>query len=194
MRLIIASLAVVLSALVALPAKARDVPAPVADASTASLSRSYACDLNFASTTTRVNARSDAFRVYDVLREFSRSRSIVSAAVLAAKAIPRLPGGVAVPIGNSKYGLEHIVRRHHYDAVTPRPASKFARDLGAHGIRRTIREAVGIGGPWRVEGSSRVLETGLGRTIGTDLAGNPTSRIRIVTDDAGSVITAYPIP
>ena len=52
----------------------------------------------------------------------------------------------------------------------------------------------GAGGPWRVEGSSRVLDTNLDRTIGTDLAGNPTSGLRIVTDERASVITSYPTP
>ena len=114
---------------------------------------------------------------------------------VAANAGPRaLPASVKVPLGNSKYGLEHILRRHSFNSLTTKPASKFSRGMGHIEIRQAINDAVARGGTWRVEGSSRVLDTGLGRTIGTDLAGNPTSGIRVVTDETGSVITSYRIP
>ncbi|WP_157617273.1 DNRLRE domain-containing protein [Saccharomonospora marina] len=105
-----------------------------------------------------------------------------------------LPASVQVPLGNSKYGLEHILRRHSFNSLTTKPASKFSRGMGYIEIRGAINDAVARGGTWRVEGASRVLDTSVGRTIGTDLAGNSTSGIRVVTDETGSVITSYPIP
>lgn len=111
-----------------------------------------------------------------------------------AAAARALPAAVRIPAGNLKAGMEHILRRHAFNTVTTKPASKFAQGMGHIEIRGAINEAVRSGASWQVQGGSRVLETILGRTIGTDLAGNATSGIRVVTDSAGSVITAYPIP
>jgi len=113
---------------------------------------------------------------------------------LAGGAARGLPAAVRIPAGNLKAGMEHILRRHAFNTVTTKPASKFAQGMGHIEIRGAINEAVRSGASWQVQGGSRVLETSLGRTIGTDLAGNATSGIRVVTDSAGSVITAYPIP
>lgn len=137
----------------------------------------------------------DDIRAGQRLGEVVAGPQIVVATGVAANAGPRaLPASVKVPLGNSKYGLEHILRRHSFNSLTTKPASKFSRGMGHIEIRQAINDAVARGGTWRVEGSSRVLDTGLGRTIGTDLAGNPTSGIRVVTDETGSVITSYPIP
>jgi hypothetical protein len=65
--------------------------------------------------------------------------------------------------------------------------------MGHIEIRQLVEEAARSGAPWRVEGASRVLEVNMGRAIGTDLAGKATSVLRVVTDEAGSVITAYPL-
>jgi hypothetical protein len=88
--------------------------------------------------------------------------------------------------------MEHILRRHAFNTLTQ--GSKFAQGMGHIEIRGLINEAARIGGAWRVEGASRILEVNMGRVIGTDLAGNAASGLRVVTDTAGSVITAYPIP
>lgn len=120
--------------------------------------------------------------------------SAVAAARAANTGVRALPAGVRIPLGNSKYGLEHILRRHSFNSFTTKPASKFSRGMGHIEIRQAINDAVARGGPWRVEGSSRVLDASVGRAIGTDLAGDSTSGIRVVTDEAGSVITSYPIP
>ncbi len=104
-----------------------------------------------------------------------------------------LPAGIKIPAGNAKAGMEHILRHHGFNTVTTKPASKFAQGMGHIEIRGLINEAARSGAAWRVEGASRVLDVNMGRVIGTDLAGSATSGLRVVTDTAGSVITAYPI-
>jgi hypothetical protein len=66
--------------------------------------------------------------------------------------------------------------------------------MGHIDVKALIQEAGRMGQPWRVEGSSRVLEVGMGRIIGTTPTGTPTSVLRVVTDTLGDVTTAYPIP
>lgn len=56
-----------------------------------------------------------------------------------------------------------------------------------------IFEASRTGAPFEVEGSERVLNVDLGRVIGVDQTGVPTSILRVVTDENGNVITAYPV-
>ena len=111
-----------------------------------------------------------------------------------AKALKSLPFRPILTQGNRRMGLEHIVRRHwHSSGVVG--TSKFAQDIGARELRDIIHEAAASGNAWRVEGSSRVLDADIvGRVIGTDPAGQPTSRIRVVVTEAGEVVTAYPIP
>jgi hypothetical protein len=104
-----------------------------------------------------------------------------------------LPASLRVPLGNAKYGLEHILRRHAFTSGAEN-ASKFAQEMGHIEIRGLIREAAHSGAAFEVQGGSLVLNVGMGRVIGTDLAGNATSGLRVVTDMSGNVITAYPIP
>ncbi len=105
-----------------------------------------------------------------------------------------LKSGISIPNGNLRSGMEHILREHGFNTITRTPASKFGRGMGHIEIRELIDEAVGRSGAWRVEGNSRVLDTHMGRIIGTDMAGNPAQSLRVVTDIHGAVITAYPIP
>ena len=114
--------------------------------------------------------------------------------VTGAKALMSLPFRPILTQGNRRMGLEHIVRRHwHSSGVVG--TSKFAQDIGARELRVIIHEAAASGNPWRVEWASRVLDAiNIGRIIGTDPAGQPTSWIRVVVTEAGEVVTAYPIP
>lgn len=66
--------------------------------------------------------------------------------------------------------------------------------MGHIEIRGLIQEANATSAAWRVEGTSRVLDVGMGRAIGTDPLGNATNGLRVVTTGSGDVITAYPIP
>lgn len=90
-------------------------------------------------------------------------------------------------------GLEHIVYRHWHSSGFA-DASKFGADISGKRLRGLSQEAATRGEPWNAEGFARVLETNLGRTIGTDPMGQATSWLRIVVNDVGAVITAYPIP
>jgi RHS repeat-associated protein len=94
--------------------------------------------------------------------------------------------------GNRKRGLEHIVARHWWSTGVE-GVSKFAKNIGGKELKNLIKEASLSGEAWRVEGKSRVLEANLGKVIGTDMTGKETSWIRIVVDEAGKVISAYPI-
>lgn len=105
-----------------------------------------------------------------------------------------LPPGLSIPTGNAKSGMEHILRRHAFNTTTTKSASKFSQGMGHMEIRSLIQEANARSSAWRIEGGSRVLDVDMGRSIGTDLSGNSTSALRVVTDLSGSVITAYPIP
>ena len=95
--------------------------------------------------------------------------------------------------GNLKMGLEHIVYRHWHSSGFAH-ASKFGADVGVKELRGIIHEAATRGTGWRVEGASRVIESNVSRIIGTDPMGHATSWVRVVTNQAGAVITAHPIP
>jgi hypothetical protein len=95
--------------------------------------------------------------------------------------------------GNLKMGLEHIVYRHWHSSGFAH-VSKFGADVGVKELRGIIHDAATRGAGWRVEGASRVIESNVGRVIGTDPAGHATSWVSVVTNQAGEVITAYPIP
>ena len=95
--------------------------------------------------------------------------------------------------GNSKMGLEHIVYRHWHSSGFAH-ASKFGAEVGVKELRGIMHDAATRGAGWRVEGASRVIESHVGRVIGTDPTGHATSWIRVVINQAGEVITAYPIP
>jgi hypothetical protein len=86
-------------------------------------------------------------------------------------------------------GLEHIVYNHWHSAGVA-GKSRFGSDIGLNQLKSMIEGATGN---WRIEGASRVLETDVGRVIGADAAGDATNWLRIVTNRAGEVITAYPI-
>jgi RHS repeat-associated protein len=96
-------------------------------------------------------------------------------------------------LGNAKFGLEHILREQSFNAGL-KGKSMFLRGMGHIEVRALINQAARNGAAWRVEGSSRVLETSVGCLIGTDAKGVPTSVLRVVTNANGSVITAYPVP
>jgi len=103
----------------------------------------------------------------------------------AGAVVPRLTQGTI------KYGLDHIVYNHWWSSGIA-DKSRFAIDIGLRQLKALIDAAAGP--ITRVEGNSYVLERNVGRIIGTDAVGNPTSWLRVITTQAGEVITAYPIP
>lgn len=108
-----------------------------------------------------------------------------SASSAAASAVPKLVQGA------SKWGLEHIVARHWWSSGVA-GVSKWGSDIGLKELKSLIDAAAGP--ITRREGASIILERNAGRTIGTDALGNATDWIRIVMQESGEVISAYPIP
>jgi hypothetical protein len=90
-------------------------------------------------------------------------------------------------------GLEHIVYRHWHSSGFAQ-ASKFGADVGLKELCGIVHDAATREAGWRVEGMSHVIESDVGRVMGTDPTGRATSWVRVVTNQAGEVITAYPIP
>ncbi len=105
----------------------------------------------------------------------------------AMRALPR--GGVKLTQG----GLEHIVYRHWatsgFDKV-----GKFAPGSTARSVRQMVEDTA-RNGAMRSNTAGRpgtIFEHDLGRTIGTNGAGDPTSRLRVVASPDATVITAFP--
>ena len=89
--------------------------------------------------------------------------------------------------------LEHIVERHWFTSGIS-GVGHFGADVGLKELRQLIEEATTSGAGWVVQGGFSKLEADLGRLIGTDLTGTATTWIRIVINQAGEIVTAYPIP
>jgi hypothetical protein len=92
--------------------------------------------------------------------------------------------------------LDHIWQRHGPGTSQPssEPAGRFADGTTARQLRDMIDQAVRRGTPSPNGGRAGVrFDYDLGRNIGVNIAGNPTSRLRVVVDTAGEVITAFPI-
>jgi len=73
--------------------------------------------------------------------------------------------------------------------------SKFAKGLDDAGHVESMIESA-LASPSRATGyadGAAYVEANLGVTIGTDVAGKPTTTIRVVLDSAGEVHSAFPI-
>ena len=127
------------------------------------------------------------------LGEFSNIGAKLSKTEGVANSTKLLSFAPKVEFGTAKWGLKHIIERHHFGS-TAKDVSKFSRGIGQHEIKGLIKEASQSGAQWQAQGTKRVLDANLGRIIGTDQAGKAVSGLRVVTDSAGKVITAYPIP
>jgi RHS repeat-associated protein len=88
--------------------------------------------------------------------------------------------------------LEHIMARHWASSNAIR-TGKFTPGTTARELKNLINEAVHKATPQSSRYNRQVFEYDFGRTIGTTSNGVPTSRIRVVLDAAGKVITAFPI-
>lgn len=91
--------------------------------------------------------------------------------------------------------LEHIVHRHWATTGTSAfepAAGKFIPGMTARGLREMIRTA-SERGIWKPARGSRIqIEYNFGQVIGTDRYGNPATRIRIIIEPSGEVVTAFP--
>lgn len=103
---------------------------------------------------------------------------------------------LALPRGGanlSQQRLDHIIARHWHGSQTAN-AGHFASGTTGRGLTSMIDDTV-RGGTFRPNTAGRpgtIFEHDLGRTIGTNAAGNSTSRLRVVVDPSGNVITAFP--
>jgi hypothetical protein len=89
--------------------------------------------------------------------------------------------------------LRHIEARH-WPESTAQGAGKFAAPMSEETLRGYIEEAdaAGTSRPNTGGRPGRLLEYDLGRTIGTTIDGDKTSRIRVVVSDNNEVVTAFP--
>lgn len=106
---------------------------------------------------------------------------------LARPALPR--GGANL----SQQRLDHIVERHWFGSQTAN-AGHFAKGTTGRGLKNMIDDAV-RNGSFRPNTRGRpgtIFEYDFGGSIGTNIRGNATSRLRVVVDPNGNVTTAFP--
>jgi RHS repeat-associated protein len=110
----------------------------------------------------------------------------------ATSVTPTAIGGRAA-CNLTQQGLEHIAERHLFTSGAQN-AGKFAQGMGARTIRNLINEAVakGVATPNTFGRPGQIFNYDFGRTIGTDIAGNPATNLRVVVNPAGNVVTAFP--
>lgn len=105
----------------------------------------------------------------------------------------KIPGRVQSRINLEKNGWQHVLDRHFSD----KSASQFS--LSREEVRSLLQEKATVGSPVTkvVESTAgprfvRNVETG--RIIGYDKFNNfaPTSRLTVMTDGAGNLVTAFP--
>jgi hypothetical protein len=113
-----------------------------------------------------------------------------SSAARAADDVLALPRGGA---NLSQQRLDHIVERHWFGSQTAN-AGHFAQGTTGRGLTGMIDDAV-RNGSFRPNTGGRpgtIFEYDFGSSIGTNIGGNATSRLRVVVDPNGNVITAFP--
>ena len=89
--------------------------------------------------------------------------------------------------------LRHIQQRHWPDSPAP-GAGKFAPGITEESLREMISEAVANGhSRENTHGrSGEIYEYDFGRPIGTTINGGSASRLRVVINTRGQVVTAFP--
>jgi hypothetical protein len=134
-------------------------------------------------------------------RQFWKATFIFPALMLV------LAAGCAVPVADgqgvteksrqqvvlSRWALRHIQQRHWPDSPA-QGAGKFAVGITEEALREMISEAV-ANGRSRENTHGRpgeIYEYDFGRPIGTTIDGGPASRLRLVVNARGQVITAFP--
>jgi len=93
--------------------------------------------------------------------------------------------------GNNGSGLLHILERHASTANTN--ASHFGSDITVSKLYDLIKSASSTIDLWAKQGNSYIRDINVGSVVGTDIAGQTTTWMRVVVDFAGRVITSYPV-
>jgi len=103
------------------------------------------------------------------------------------RALPR--GGATLP----QESLEHIVGRH-WSTSDAANAGKFAPGTKGRDLKAMTDEAARRGAfrPNTQGRPGHIFEHAYPHTIGTSRAGEPTSRLRVIVDNDGRVVTAFP--
>jgi hypothetical protein len=89
-------------------------------------------------------------------------------------------------------GLDHIVVRH-WATSGAKGAGKFLNGTGVKQLKSMIDEAVQKGTASSGRFGRTQYEYDFGRQIGTDIKGRVATRIRVVVEASGEVVTAFPI-
>ena len=102
-------------------------------------------------------------------------------------------GDVHQQVTLNRWALRHIQQRHWPDSPA-RGAGKFAPGITEDSLREMIYEAV-TNGRLRENTHGRageIYEYDFGHPIGTTISGSPASRLRVVLNTRGEVVTAFP--
>jgi hypothetical protein len=93
----------------------------------------------------------------------------------------------------NRRAIRHIRQRHWPDSPAV-GAGKFAPGITEDSLREMIYEAVANGHPREnTHGrSGEIYEYDFGRPIGTTINGGAASRLRVVVNTRGQVVTAFP--
>ena len=112
--------------------------------------------------------------------------------LIATSVTPTGSGGQFI-VELTQERLEHIAIRHFFSS-TAQDAGKFASSIGETELRGLIAQAVTKGTVRANTGgrAGQIFEFDTGTTIGENSSGAATSRIRVVVDPKGKVITAFP--
>jgi len=90
-------------------------------------------------------------------------------------------------------GLDHINLRH-FEYTGAQNVSKFGSDIGARQLKDMVQNS--LYDPSRIvtqQGTRFVVESNVGRIIGTTQSGAATTWIRTIFTSNGTVITSYPV-
>lgn len=112
---------------------------------------------------------------------------------IAKPIIPKLLPAYVRKANLTQDGLTHIVKRHWYSSSSEN-AGKFTQQVGLRELKSIIGETASKGAV-RANTNGRagnIYEYSFGKIIGTNSSGNATSKLRVVLDASGKVITAFP--
>jgi len=93
--------------------------------------------------------------------------------------------------GNKSWGMRHIIKKHSFES-TARRASRFSKGLKEEEIRSLIEEAVKRGGLYSLDRGKFIMEVDMKRIIGLTEDNKPAQFIKVVVNQNGNLVTAYP--
>lgn len=88
-------------------------------------------------------------------------------------------------------GIEHVWYRHGPNSGFAN-VSRFASGTGIREIKEYVNAALRTGTVTNTGNGTYIIEYNVGKVIGSDVAGNATSSIRVIVRD-GVIQTAHPL-